>query len=313
MVALGVAALLPARAGDVRSHPHPDRTFTDAVAQADAAIAADDNVVAEGGATILRSHGRRTARADVLFHGFTDSPKQFAALADSLYAAGDNVYVPRLPHHALRGKNVGELARLTPSELCRTADSAVDIASGLGDSVVVLGLSVGGTMAAWAAEHRPEVKRAVVIAPPFEVMHVPALLERPLVNLDAHVPNWSRRAASESDRPDRDPGFATHGLAAVIRLGMAVRRDAARYPPEAAVLFLVNAHDRTVKTPPVLDLARLWNAHGVPVVVYEFPDSLGLPHNVVDPMQRPGNAAAVYPVLQALATGEQPPRWLARR
>src|SRR5206468_6376689 len=131
---------------------------------------------AEGGATILLSHGDPTPRAVVLFHGFTDSPKQFADLAESLYKAGENVLVPRLPHHAQRGRTVRELARLTATELCRVADQSVDIASGLGDSVIVAGLSVGGTMAAWSAEYRPEVKRAVVIAPAFEAAHVPSVL-----------------------------------------------------------------------------------------------------------------------------------------
>src|SRR4029077_2595483 len=100
------------------------------------------------------------------------------------------------------------------------------------------------------AEHRPEVHRAVIIAPPFEVTHVPAVLEKPLVNLSSHVPNVTRRSAPDSTRPDRDPGFATHGLAQVLKLGMAVRRDADRDAPERAeVLFLVNADDGTVKTP----------------------------------------------------------------
>jgi esterase/lipase len=250
----------------------------------------------------------------VLFHGFTDSPRQFAALADSLFAGGDNVFVPRLPHHAERGKDVGELARLTASELCRTADEAVDIAAGLGDSVVVLGLSVGGTLAVWAAEHRQEVRRAIVVAPPFEVARVPSMLERPLVNLGSHVPNISRRSAPDSERPDRDPGFATHGLAQVLRLGMAVRRDAEHMlPARAEVLFLMNANDRTVKTAPVLDLARIWNRRGVPVTVYEIPASLGLPHNVVDPMQQPGNAGLIYPTLSALTHGERPIAPIAAR
>ena len=178
----------------------------------------------------------------------------------------------------------------------------------------MLGLSVGGTLAVWAAEHRPEVRRAVVIAPPFEVARVPSMLERPLVNLGSHVPNISRRSAPDSERPDRDPGFATHGLAQVLRLGMAVRRDAERMlPARAEILFLVNANDRTVKTAPVLDLARVWNRRGVPVSVYEIPVSLGLPHNVVDPMQQPGNAAVVYPTLSALAHGEHPPAPIASR
>lgn len=314
MLILGIAAVVPATAGDVRSHANPARDFDHAVAKARALISADTAVAAPGGASILLVHAGRAPRAVVLFHGFTDSPRQFAALADSLFEMGDNVFVPRLPHHAERGKDVGELSRLTASELCRTADRAIDVAAGLGDSVVVLGLSVGGTLAVWAAEHRPEVRRAVVIAPAFEVARVPSILERPLVNLGSHVPNISRRSTPDSERPDRDPGFATHGLAQVLRLGMAVRRDAdRRLPSRAEVLFLVNANDRTVKTAPVLDLARLWNGRGVPVSVYEIPASLGLPHNVVDPMQRPGNAAVMYPTLTALAHGEHPVSPIAAR
>jgi hypothetical protein len=93
---------------------------------------------------------------------------------------------------------------------------------------------------------------------------------------------------------------------------MAVRRDADRLAPQGEVLFLVNANDHTVKTGPVLDLARLWNARGVAIAVYQFPDSLGLQHNVVDPIQRPSNAAAVYPTLEALAHGDRPPRFVGK-
>jgi len=222
--------------------------------------------------------------------------------------------VPRLPHHAERGKDASELARLTAAELCRTGDAAVDIAAGLGDSVIVVGLSVGGTVAAWTAEHRAEVRRAVVIAPPFEVAHVPSMLERPLVNFGSHVPNVSHRATADTARPDRDPGFATHGLAQVLRLGLAVRRDADRFSPATTeVLFLVNANDHTVKTAPVIDLARAWNRRGTAVTVYEFPDSLALPHNIVDPINRPVKSGAVYPVLEALAHGDHPPQWVHSR
>ena len=42
---------------------------------------------------------------------------------------------------------------------------AVDIAAGLGDQVTIAGLSAGGVVAAWAAQHRRDVHRAVLIAP----------------------------------------------------------------------------------------------------------------------------------------------------
>src|ERR1051325_7969898 len=106
MMALGFAAVIPPRTGDVRSHPNPAATFGDAVTRARRMIAADDSVVADGGATLLLTHGARTRRAFVLLHGLTDSPRQFASLADSLFAGGANVIVPRLPHHAERGKDV---------------------------------------------------------------------------------------------------------------------------------------------------------------------------------------------------------------
>lgn len=312
MVAIGFAAIIPARAGDVRSHPHPARTFGEAVARANTMIAARDSDAADGGATILLTHGARAPRAVVLLHGFTDSPRQFAALADSLFADGDNVIVPRLPHHALRHRDARALAALTPSELCRVADESIDVAAGLGDSVIVMGLSLGGTLAVWAAEHRPEVLRAIVIAPAFEAAHVPSMLEKPLVNLGAHLPNISRRQATDTLHPDRDPGFATHGLAAVLRLGMAVRGDARDLAPKGEVLFIVNDHDRTVKEGPVLDITSVWRRLAVPVSIYSLPDSLGLPHNVIDPIG--GSASTLVPaVLLSVARGQEPPRWLARR
>jgi pimeloyl-ACP methyl ester carboxylesterase len=312
VIAIGFAAGIPARAGDVRSHAHPAGTFGDALARAERMVTQRDADAAEGGETIFLHHGRRTPRAVVLFHGLTDSPRQFADLADSLYADGDNVLVPRLPRHSIQHKDVRELSGLTPGEFCRFADETIDVAAGLGDSVIVMGLSIGGTLATWTAEHRREVKRAIVIAPAFEVAHVPSMLEKPLVNLSAHLPNFSRREAIDSSHPDRDPGFATHGLAAVLRLGMAVRGDADRDVPEGEVLFVVNDHDRTVKSAPVLDLARTWRKRAVPVSVYELPDSLGLPHNVIDPLN--GTATTVVPpILLSLARTADAPKWVIRR
>jgi hypothetical protein len=72
MLILGLAAVVPATAGDVRSHPNPTRGYSDAVARARQQIAADDSIAAVGGSTILLTHGARTARAVILFHGFTD-------------------------------------------------------------------------------------------------------------------------------------------------------------------------------------------------------------------------------------------------
>ena len=102
-----------------------------------------------GARSILLTRGAPTGRVIVLLHGLTDSPLQFAPLAKRLYADGNNVFVPRMPHHGLRAGGVGALAALSSSGLRNFADSIVYSAAGLGDSVIVVGLSLGGTVAAW--------------------------------------------------------------------------------------------------------------------------------------------------------------------
>lgn len=311
MFALGLAAVVPLGTGDLRARPHPTHSFDEAVARARDLIASDDSVVAEGGASILRVHSSKAPRSVVLLHGFTNSPRQFADLADALFSAGDNVFVPRLPRHAVRGGSVSDLARLTAAELCRAADDAIDVAAGLGDTVIVVGLSVGGTVALWAAEQRAEVRRAVVIAAPFEVAMVPSILERPMINIGARVPNVSRRAAPDTARPDRLPGFTTHGLAQVLRLGRAVRADAGRVSSLSPdVSFVMNAHDHTVKNAAIADVARAWQRRGAPAMSYEIPDSVGLPHNIVDPVGDHPEVALVKPLLVALTHGDRAPGWL---
>ena len=313
-VVVGVAAAIPTRTGDLRSRSSPARTYAAAVALASAQQALDDSIAVPQGRSILLTHGHRSARAVVLFHGFTDSPRQFAELADSLYAQGDNVYVPRLPHHSERGGDVSRLARITAEGLRDFADASTDIAAGLGDSVTVVGLSAGATIAAWIAQNRREVQRAVLIAPAFQVTHVPSFFERALVNLGSRGPNVTRRVAPDTAQPDLAPGVATKGVAEVFRLGIAVRRSAAGLPALASeMIFLLNANDRTVKAAPALDLAREWSKNGASVKLYEFADSLRLPHNVMEAARRGGNALVVLPSLDALTHGDKPPLWAVQR
>ena len=313
-VVVGVVATIPTRTGDLRAHPAPAPSYQAAVAFAQAQQAIDDSVAVPMGRSILLTHGHRTARAVVLLHGFTDSPRQFADLADSLYAEGDNVYVPRLPHHAERGGDVSRLAKITAEGLRDFADASTNIAAGLGDSVTVVGLSAGGTVAAWIGQNRREVQRVVLIAPAFQVTHVPSFFERALVNIGSRGPNVTHRSTGEPEQPDLDPGITTKGIAQVFRLGIAVRRSASDLPSATRELtILFNAHDGTVKSAPMIDLARDWAHNGGLVSVYEFPDSLHLPHNVMEAAHRGGNAFAVYPTLNALTSGGAPPAWAAQR
>lgn len=310
---LGLAAVIPTSTRSLGSHADPTDNYAAAMQLAEK-IHRADTAAAPGGASIILVHGMRTPHAIVLFHGLGNSPRQDRELADTLYGRGDNVFVPRLPEHALKGANADDLARLTAEALRDAGDQAIDVASGLGDTVVVLGLSLGGDVAAWTAQFRPEVYRAVIVAPALALAHVPAVIATPLMNLDLRVPNFSKIETPDSLRPDRALGWSTHGVGQMLRFAAAVRRSAAGHAPLARdIRVVVNANDGTVSRGAIDDLAARWTAAGGHVSMYEFPDSLHLPHDVIDPDEASGNTAVTYPVIIALVYGDKPPASLVKR
>jgi len=284
------------------------RAFAAAVASVARRQAQDDDVAAEGARSVLLSHGHPTPRTFVLLHGFSDSPSQFRAAGEFFFAGGDNVYIPRLPHHADRTRRVRELGRVRAEELARFGDSTIDVARALGDTVIVVGLSAGGAIAANLAQTRAEVHRAVLLAPAIGAGRLSDEDERELVTLASLLPDIRRSEPADSTRPDYIQGITTRGLAQVLRLGQGVRGAAGSAAPQSKnMIFLLNERDRTVNEDAALDLARLWSEHGATVAAYRFPASANLPHNVLEIPQRGGNPELVLPVVQSLALANTPP------
>ena len=69
-----------------------------------------------------------------------------------------------MPEHGDRNRLTDRIAGLTADALLQCASEALDAASGLGERSGVLGISMGGTLAAWAAQYR-DVAVAVPVAP----------------------------------------------------------------------------------------------------------------------------------------------------
>jgi alpha-beta hydrolase superfamily lysophospholipase len=164
------ASLVAAACAPPQTAPSPDAhpsapSYADAVVRIALQQHRDDSVAVPNGRSILMTRGAPAPRVYVLLHGFTDAPTQFAAVGAHLFADGAHVYIPRLPHHAERVSPLRAISRVRSDELARFADSTIEIARGLGDTIVVVGLSAGGVLAGWIAEFHPEVQRAVLIAP----------------------------------------------------------------------------------------------------------------------------------------------------
>jgi esterase/lipase len=293
-----------------RTAPAPPSApdFAAAVTGIELRQANDDEVAAPGARSVLLSHGHSTPRAFVLLHGFSDSPSQFRAVGEHLFAGGDNVYIPRLPHHADRLRRVRELGRVRAQELASFGDSTIDLARSLGDTVIVVGLSAGGAIGAHLVQTRTEVYRAILIAPAIGAGRLSDENDRDLVALASLLPDIRRSEPADSTRPDYVQGITTRGLAQVLQLGHNVREQAGSSAARGGNVFLVlNERDHTVNEDATLDLARRWSAHGSSVSAYRFPAAANLPHNVMELPQRGGNPDLVQPVVESLALAHSPP------
>ena len=255
-------------------------------------------------------HGRRTAHAAVLLHGITNCPQQWVQLAAQLHRGGRNVLIPRYPRHGLRDRLNKDIARLTAPELVETAETALAAASGLAERVTVIGLSLGGVLAAWLGERHQTVDVAVMVAPLFGIRRVPGPALPLLRAMAGRGPNlylwWDRGLKSRLLPEHGYPRVATRAFGALLQLGNQVESGARRSAPRArALVSVTNAADPAVDNGATRRLVRRWRAHGADVREYEFPARLGLPHDLIDPTHRATGVERVYPVLLDLVSAAE--------
>jgi esterase/lipase len=299
-----VTACTQINSGDAPPSILPPLDYQDAIVSIARRQSSDDSIVVPNEGTILLTRGHRTPRAFLLLHGFSDSPTQFKAVGEYLFAAGHNVYIPRLPHHAERHSPVRALGRVRAGELASFGDSVVDVTRGLGDTVVIVGLSAGGTIAGWIAQTQVGVQRVVLIAPALSAGRVSDEASNLIVDIATRLPDVTHSEAEDSSRYGFEQGMSTWGLGEVLVLGRQVRQSARAVAPRVReVVFLLSERDETVSANAEFELAQSWFDHGASVKVYRFPKSLNLPHNVMETSPaRGGKVEIVYPVIEALAT-----------
>ena len=309
LVILAIAALLglvPVSTDSFAPKPEPASSYTESLQRFDEMQAEERGITNELTRSKLLTHGDKTDRAYVLVHGTTNSPHQFQELGEILHDRGHNVLILRMPYHGLESLYVGELKRLKAGDLGEYANRAMDIAAGLGEEVDVIGLSGGGAVAAWMAQNRPDVDRAVILAPFFGINGMPSFVDTFLMNLFARLPNVDFYNPGE---PGRDWGYrseASRGVAEFMRFGKGIFRQAQASGPAARDVFLVTtASDDTADNRYAEELAEIWRTSGANVTDYQFDASLGIPHNSIDLTTDPDKKAIVYAKILELL-GEPP-------
>ena len=306
LVLIGIFVILtPWSISSLSSNPNPVTSYTEAMQRIDALKAkepADMNPVCH---LQILTHGQKVENVIVFIHGYTSCPEQFHDLGEKFYVLGYNVLIAPLPHHGLADIMTEAHALLTAEELVAYADEMVDITQGLGDRVVMMGLSGGANVTAWAAQERADLDLAVIASPAFGFKIVPTPFTAAAMNLYAILPNsftdLPAPSVLETNPSYSYPRSSRRALAQILRLGFSIVAEAKRKPPAAQEIILVtNGNDSSVNNEMTLKVEQAWLDHGMNLTHYEFSANLGLKHNFIDPNLADQKIDLVYPRLVEL-------------
>lgn len=290
--------------------PNPAQSFAEALARVEAIQAAEAGLpdLNPECNSILMTHEEQVAEVIVFIHGFTSCPVQFAALGEAYFDLGYNVLIPRQPRHGLTELKGTPLKGMTAEDYAAFGTQVADIAQGLGERVIVVGLSGGGAIATWLAQERADIDLAVPVAPFLGVSVVPRPLTRPLTNLILLIPDrfvwWEPE--HQMDSPNIAPysyrGYYLHALFENLRLGFVAEGDAKKIKPSVgSILVITNANDAAVNNEVVAEFEQLWLDHGEQFLqTFQFAEDLGLPHDLITATHPESRVDIVYPQLLEL-------------
>ncbi|NHA69899.1 alpha/beta hydrolase [Phycicoccus flavus] len=301
VVVLAVLLFTPVLDDSLDVQMDPASSYEDALRRADALRAQDGPDVNPVCRSRVDVHGSRTPRAVVLLHGYTNCPAQFAALADAYAAAGWSVVVPRLPGQGEADRLTDALSSVTPGALVDTAEEAADIAAGLGERVSVVGLSGGGTLAAWLAAERDDVAEATLIAPLVVPRVLPEFGVGPVSRAFRYTPDvflWWDPAQKErlADPPYAYPRYSLRSIGAYLAVGRAAQQPPRRKTRLERLVVVTNENDAAVSNVGVDRIGAALTLPGVEREDVVIPRATGWKHDLVDPQ---GENAAVIPQIYA--------------
>lgn len=98
----------------------------------------------------------------LVLHGFTGNPSTMRSLADEIVRQGFSLELPRLPGH---GTVIDDMLATRFADWSGEAEAAYRGLAARCESVVVVGLSMGGMLTCWLAARHPEIVGIVCINP----------------------------------------------------------------------------------------------------------------------------------------------------
>lgn len=224
----------------------------------------------------------RTPLAIVYVHGFSASKGEVRPVADDVAKAlGANLFYTRLAGH---GRDGTAMAEPSVNDWVNDYAEAIAIGRRLGEKVVVIATSTGGSLATWAAS-RPNLSEGlaglVLISPNYGARatgawvltmpfgrHIAEMLigaERGFEPMnEAHAKLWTTRY----------PTAATLPMAALTQLARATPVDEISFP----ALFIFSDADAVVRSELTREIAARWGGPAETMIVEGADDPL---HHVI--------------------------------
>lgn len=193
-------------------------------------------------------------------------------------------------------------------EVAALVTEVVDIARGLGERVVVVGVSEGGAVTTRLARERADIDLAVPVAAFLGISFIPRPLTCPLNKLVGLMPDFHQwwDPVYQLSNPilaiSSYCGNQMHALFENLRLGFAAEEDANKVKPAVGgFLVITNADDEPVDSEVVSALDPLWLENGEQFLqASQFEKKQDFPHDMIKVDRPDGHVDIVYPKLLGL-------------
>ena len=283
----------------------PDNDLTRARELFATLAARDGPQISVAGHSRFFATASRTPLGVVLLHGLTNAPEQWVRFAGELAVRGANVVVPRFPGHGYVDTATHAIARVRARDLLRVTAQAIDVAAAAADRVVVVGLSVGGPIAAARALEDARISRVVCVSPFFGIAHLGRRANAGLTAVLEWLPNaflpWDPRGGTSQTPPYAYRRFPTRVLAECLRIALDVQRRARHgASPSGDARFLLNAREPACNNALAEATSRMWNRSRAGTSVVDTANDFPPIHDVIDPHDPQNRVDVVYPRLHAL-------------
>lgn len=223
----------------------------------------------------------KTEFAIVYLHGFSASKVEIAPVPQKVAnVLGANLYLTRLTGH---GRNADAMAEANLSNWIDDTKEAIEIGTRIGEKVVLLSGSTGGTLATWAAidpEQKGKIHSVVSVSANYGIkgasigmLNMPwAETLLPLIfgnersfepSNDAHAKGWTTRY----------PSSAIFPMAALLRLVSEMDKSKATAPH----FFIYSEKDSVVEYGEIEKVRNSWGGETEKMIINDSKD----PHNHV--------------------------------